>query len=63
MTHISSEDHQLAEGTGIIVEVHIWEDLQAWDNRGFGTTITVLWEDGSLRQYEEEELDLIKVSQ
>jgi hypothetical protein len=46
------------KGVGIVVSVKVWQDSGAPD-RNFGVTVSVMWPDGTLEQYEEDELALV----
>ena len=43
---------------GIVIDVKAWKDSGAPD-RNFGISVIVQWSDGSINNYEEDELEII----
>ena len=53
-THNWSDDN-----VGIVVSIHHWVDSGAPD-RNFGTDVKILWPDGNVQDFYEDELEVVK---
>ncbi len=48
-------------GTGVVLSIKEWVDSGAPD-RNFGVTVEVVWGDGTIRDFEEDELEIVSGS-